>query len=495
MNHTKSNMNPFISKSFKKLKKKNSLEEHPLININNLLSLDISHTFISKEHLRTFQDIANEANIFKKYDNILNNVIMNPSEHRAVSHHHCRAQVENIYTKEQQYVNEFAINIQTKKIKTYTKKKFKNIIQFGIGGSHLGPEALLHACKNYLVKTNSIYMLNPIFITNIDPLEFLEKTQEIALDETLFIIVSKSGSTEETISNLRLLKHFWVNQGNPLSQLKSHCVSITTKHSIIDNPSDFCRTFYIDDTIGGRFSATSIVGGLIISCCCGNEIMERLLYGAYQVDQNSKCNKVTNNLAALAAMISVYHRNFLDYRSVAIIPYSHALARFPAHIQQVSCESNGKQVNIDGEPLTQPSAPVIFGEAGTNAQHSFFQMLHQGTDIIPVEFIGFTENITLNSETILASQKLKANLKAQAIALAVGEKNSCKNKNFPGNRPSTSLLAPTLCPETIGAILAFYENKIMFEGFLWNLNSFDQEGVQLGKRLAKKFLNEDMTTK
>jgi glucose-6-phosphate isomerase len=192
------------------------------------------------------------------------------------------------------------------------------------------------------------------------------------------------------------------------------------------------------------------------------------------------------------ALIGLYERNVLGYPSTAIIPYSQALSRFPAHLQQADMESNGKQVNRDGEPVAYPTGPVIFGEPGTNGQHSFFQLLHQGTDIVPLQFIGFKRGQTsfdVDVEGSSSQSKLKANLAAQIVAFAKGKKDSVPNKNFPGGRPSSLIWGESLTPEALGALLAHYENKIMFQGFLWNLNSFDQEGVQLGKLLTKQVLS------
>ena len=219
------------------------------------------------------------------------------------------------------------------------------------------------------------------------------------------------------------------------------------------------------------------------------------LKGAATADKAALEADITKNAALLDALLGVYERNILDYRASAVLPYAQALSRFPAHLQQLDMESNGKQVNRFGEPLAYKTGPVIFGEPGTNGQHSFYQLLHQGSDIVPLQFIGFKEcqiGEDIESEGSTNLQKLNANLAAQIAAFASGKTDADKNKHFDGNRPASLIYGKRLEPASLGALLAHFENKIMFQGFLWNVNSFDQEGVQLGKTLAKKVLSKDM---
>ena len=223
----------------------------------------------------------------------------------------------------------------------------------------------------------------------------------------------------------------------------------------------------------------------------GPEVFADFLDGAAEEDKLAANADVMKNAAMLDALIGVYERNVLGYPSTAVLPYSQALSRFPAHLQQLDMESNGKSVNRFGEPVDYPTGPVIFGEPGTNGQHSFYQLLHQGKDIIPLQFVGFRENQIGMDDTIQGStsqQKLCANVAAQIVAFACGKEDENRNKNFEGGRPSSIIIGQQLNPRTLGALLAHYENKVMFQGFCWNLNSFDQEGVQLGKVLAKKVL-------
>ena len=247
----------------------------------------------------------------------------------------------------------------------------------------------------------------------------------------------------------------------------------------------------MDDYIGGRYSSTSAVGGAVLSLAFGPEVFAQFLEGAASEDKLARNKELLANPAMLDAMIGVYERNVLGYESTAILPYSQALSRFPAHLQQLDMESNGKSVNRFGEPVNYQTGPVIFGEPGTNGQHSFYQLLHQGTDIVPLQFVGFRENQTGRDVVIQDStsqQKLCANVAAQIVAFACGKSDEDRNKNFEGGRPSSIIIGDGLNPKTLGVLLAHFENKVMFQGFVWNINSFDQEGVQLGKILAKRVL-------
>ncbi|HUZ17712.1 MAG TPA: glucose-6-phosphate isomerase, partial [Spirochaetia bacterium] len=246
-----------------------------------------------------------------------------------------------------------------------------------------------------------------------------------------------------------------------------------------------------DDYIGGRYSSSSAVGGALLSLAFGPEVFQEMLEGMHESDQAALSDDMSRNASLTDALIGVYERNVLDYRMSAVLPYSQALSRFPAHLQQLDMESNGKSVNRAGEPISYQTGPIVFGEPGTNGQHSFYQNLHQGTTIVPLQFIGFLESQNPNDVTIdgLTSQtKLDANLAAQIVAFALGSDNANKSKYFAGNRPSSLIYGKRLTPKALGALLAHFENKVMFQGFLWNINSFDQEGVQLGKVLANRIL-------
>lgn len=270
-----------------------------------------------------------------------------------------------------------------------------------------------------------------------------------------------------------------------------HMLAVTSETSPLASSDEYLAAFFMDDYIGGRYSSTSAVGGAVLSLAFGPDVFEQFLSGAAAADRLARDEEFLNNPAMLDALIGVYERNLLGYPATAVLPYSQALSRFPAHLQQLDMESNGKSVNRFGEPVSYETGPVIFGEPGTNGQHSFYQLLHQGTDIIPLQFVGFRQS-QMGSDVVIqgstSQQKLLANVAAQIIAFACGKQDEDRNKNFSGGRPSSIIIGEQLTPAALGALLAHYENKVMFQGFVWNLNSFDQEGVQLGKVLAKRVL-------
>jgi glucose-6-phosphate isomerase len=271
-------------------------------------------------------------------------------------------------------------------------------------------------------------------------------------------------------------------------------IAVTSETSPLAKNEGYMAAFFMDDYIGGRYSSTSGVGGAVLSLAFGPEVFAQFLDGAAEADALAKNADIKKNAAMLDALIGVYERNVLGYPSTAVLPYSQAMSRFPAHLQQLDMESNGKTVNRFGEPVDYVTGPVIFGEPGTNGQHSFYQLLHQGSDIIPLQFMGFRKSQMGSDVDIQGStsqQKLNANVAAQIVAFACGKEDDDRNKYFAGGRPSSIIIGEQLTPAALGAILAHFENKVMFQGFAWNLNSFDQEGVQLGKVLAKKVLAHD----
>jgi len=329
------------------------------------------------------------------------------------------------------------------------------------------------------------------FISNVDPDDASAVLDGIDVAHSIFILVSKSGTTLETLTNESFVKDALKKAGLDPSK---HMIAVTSETSPLAKSDDYLDAFYMDDYIGGRFSSTSSVGGAVLSLAFGPEIFGRFLDGAAAEDKNAKNKDIRKNPALLDALIGVYERNVLGYGTTAVLPYSQALSRFPAHLQQLDMESNGKSVNRFGEPINYKTGPVIYGEPGTNGQHSFYQLLHQGTDIIPLQFIGFKKSQMGNDVVIedsTSQQKLKANVAAQIVAFACGKDDDNRNKYFEGNRPSSIIVGDELTPEALGALLAHFENKVMFQGFAWNINSFDQEGVQLGKVLAKKVLAGD----
>jgi glucose-6-phosphate isomerase len=377
---------------------------------------------------------------------------------------------------------------EIEKLKAFLSKveKFTDIVQIGIGGSSLGPEAIYRGLEAYSLPGRRAH-----FISNVDPDESHQVLSGLDLSKTLIIVVSKSGSTLETVTNESLAREKLKEAGlDP----KNHLIAVTGKGSPMDDPARYLASFYIWDYIGGRYSVTSMVGCVMLGFVLGLDHTLEFLRGAHAMDKvalDPEPKGSRSNLPLLGALLGIWNRNFLNLPTVAIIPYSQALSRFPAHLQQLDMESNGKHINKQGQIVDYNTGPIIWGEPGTNGQHSFFQMIHQGTTIVPLEIIGFMK--TQYDDDLLvkgsySQEKLLSNLFAQAIALAQGQDNPNPNKVFTGNRPSHILLGKRLDPFTLGTLLAYYEHKVVFQGFIWNINSFDQEGVQLGKKLAVEMI-------
>lgn len=465
------------------------------------LEYNFAGKLVDKKLLAQFQELSEEQQLIEKYKHLLNGEKYNTGENRRILHHHCRGtKIDNVYINNQNITDfysgerdklyEFVTKVHNGEILSSTGVQFDTVVQIGIGGSDLGPRALYIALRNY-----SPVIMKAHFISNVDPDDANDKINQIDFETTLFILVSKSGTTQETLTNQKyIIKKMEQANITGLDPLK-HFVTVTSETSPLAKDDSYLKSFFIDDNIGGRYSATSPVGGVILSLALGVNTFDRLLKGANNADIQALNKNILENGALLDALIGVYENNVLGLTTTGVIPYAEALTRFPAHLQQLDMESNGKCVNRFGAPLNYTTGPAIFGEPGTNSQHSFFQFIHQGTTVIPLQFIGFREpqiNADLEFQGSTSEKKLNANLVAQMTALGEGKEDDNLNKNFKGERPTSLLHADKLTPEIMGAILSHFENKVMFQGFLWNINSFDQEGVQLGKLLANKVLNNDM---
>ena len=466
------------------------------------MAAGLSFNYAAKEVddtiLSALSDLAKEAQLSEKYEALLNGEVINTGEKRMVLHQLTRGQLCNdvvadgvnkreFYVNEQKKIAEFANKVHNGEIANAKGEKFTTVVQIGIGGSDLGPRAMYLALENWAKKTGN-FKMEAKFISNVDPDDASAVLNSIDVAHSLFILVSKSGTTLETLTNESFVTDALKKAGLDPSK---HMIAVTSETSPLAKSDNYLQAFFMDDFIGGRYSSTSGVGGAVLSLAFGPDVFARFLNGAAEEDKLATNTNVLENPAMLDALIGVYERNVLGYDSTAVLPYSQGLSRFPAHLQQLDMESNGKSVNRFGEPIDYVTGPVIFGEPGTNGQHSFYQLLHQGTDIIPLQFIGFRNSQLANDVVIQGStsqQKLCANVAAQIVAFACGKKDDNLNKNFKGGRPSSIIIGDELNPESLGALLAHFENKVMFQGFVWNINSFDQEGVQLGKVLAKKVL-------
>ena len=418
--------------------------------------------------------LAEEAQLAEKFEALYNGEVINTGEKRLVLHHMTRGQLgdavtadgvdkRSFYVEQQERIADFANKVHSGEITNAAGEKFTTVVQIGIGGSDLGPRAMYLALENW-AKKNGKFKMEAKFISNVDPDDAAAVLNSTDVAHAIFVLVSKSGTTLETLTNESFVKDALKKAGLDPSK---HMIAVTSETSPLAKSDDYLAAFFMDDYIGGRFSSTSAVGGAVLSLAFGPDVFAQFLEGAAAEDQLSANKDVLKN------------------------PESQALSRFPAHLQQLDMESNGKSVNRFGEPVDYPTGPVIFGEPGTNGQHSFYQLLHQGTDIVPLQFVGF-KNSQIGTDVVIqdstSQQKLCANVAAQIVAFACGKSDENRNKNFEGGRPSSIIIGEQVNPQSLGALLAHFENKIMFQGFLWNVNSFDQEGVQLGKVLAKRVL-------
>ncbi len=446
--------------------------------------------------LDVLQQLADESQVVRQFREMKEGKVINridgyESEDRMVLHTaardifsqpaHQRAsrQAKDELDKLHGFLNELADG----RIVNEVGQKFTTMVMIGIGGSDLGPRALYLALAAYALPERTVR-----FISNVDPDDAAAILGEVDLSRTLVNVVSKSGTTLETLTNEELVREAFV--AADLDPGK-HFIAVTGKGSPMDNPSRYLRSFYMFDYIGGRYSATSMVGAVMLGFTLGFDALLEILRGANDIDQAAEEVDIRRNIPLLMALIGIWNHNFLGHETLAVLPYSQALIRFAAHLQQCDMESNGKSIDRQGKPLAVQSGPIVWGEPGTNGQHAFYQLLHQGTTIVPVEFIGFRQSqykqdIVIEETT--SQDKLLANLLAQSLAMATGRDNANPNKRFAGNRPNSILLADRLTPYTMGALLAIYETKIVMQGFILNINSFDQEGVQLGKVLAKEIL-------
>ncbi len=453
---------------------------------------------VDDEILAALVKLAEETQLAEKFEALYNGEVINTGEKRMVLHHMTRGQLgeavvadgvdkRSFYVDQQKKIAELADKVHSGEITNAAGEKFTTVVQIGIGGSDLGPRAMYLALENW-AKANNTFKMEAKFISNVDPDDAAAVLNTIDVAHSLFVLVSKSGTTLETLTNESFVKDALKNAGLDASR---HMIAVTSETSPLAKSDDYLAAFFMDDYIGGRFSSTSGVGGAVLSLAFGPEVFAQFLEGAAAEDKLAQNKDVLANPAMLDALIGVYERNVLGYQNTAVLPYSQALSRFPAHLQQLDMESNGKSVNRFGEPVSYVTGPVIFGEPGTNGQHSFYQLLHQGTDIVPLQFVGFQNNqmgrdVVIQDST--SQQKLCANVAAQIVAFACGKADENRNKNFEGGRPSSIITGGQLTPQALGALLSHFENKVMYQGFVWNINSFDQEGVQLGKVLAKKVL-------
>ena len=367
--------------------------------------------------LEVLAKLADEAQLVDKFAALYNGEVINTGEKRRVLHHLVRGQLgedviadgvnkREFYVKQQTDIAAFANKVHNGEITNAAGEKFTTVVQIGIGGSDLGPRAVYLALEGW-AKVHNTLKMNAGFISNVDPDDASLVLSNIDVAHTIFVLVSKSGTTLETLTNESFVKDAIVKAGlNPAD----HMIAVTSETSPLAKSADYLAAFFMDDYIGGRYSVTSGVGAAVLSLAFGPEVFAAFLDGAAAADKLSTNKDIMANPALLDALIGVYERNVLGYLDTAVLPYSQALSRFPAHLQQLDMESNGKSVNRFGEPINYVTGPVIFGEPGTNGQHSFYQLLHQGTDIVPLQFIGFKNNQMENDVT--PSEVTKSSVRA-----------------------------------------------------------------------------------
>ncbi|MFP4533814.1 MAG: glucose-6-phosphate isomerase [Desulfobacterales bacterium] len=461
------------------------------------LFYDYSRQRVDEQVMGYLFEMADSRKVREKFDQMMNGAHVNVTEDRAALHTAARHFLQDpVYdnghnvipdlTAVREQIREFTQAVHNGQIKGSTGLPFKDIVVIGIGGSYLGTEFAATALSDQADQGIHLH-----FLSNVDIDNFSRITARISAETTLWIVISKSYTTTETMANLNQAKAFMrAQEVTP----ESHLVTVTSKGSPGDDPDNpALATFYMFDYIGGRFSVTSAVGGVPLSLYLGYDRFERFLKGAAEMDRHAAEAPPQQNGPLIAALISIWNNNFLGYEAQGIIPYSSPLSRLAPHIQQLYMESNGKAVTVHGEPLEVDAGVIVFGEPGTNAQHSFFQLAHQGRPF-PIDFIGAINpaNSGYNalSKGVTNHQELWANLIAQAQALALGKSDGNPARAFSGNRPSSTILLNSLAPESIGRLLSFYEAKTVFEAFVWDINPFDQYGVELGKTMASDIRNE-----
>jgi glucose-6-phosphate isomerase len=464
---------------------------------------DFSKNRITRETLGLLVQIALEAGLEEKIKQMFSGEKINKTENRAVLHTALRnvsgaaVNVDGVNVMEEisdvlTRMKQFSEKIRNGQWLGFSGKRIKNIVNIGIGGSDLGPVMACEALKFY-----SDRGLNIRFISNIDGTDFIEKTRDLIPYETLFIIASKTFTTQETMTNAETAKK-WITDAGGAGEIAKHFVALSTN---IDEVQKFGISgesmFPFWDFVGGRYSLCSAIG-LSLMIAIGPDRFEEMLQGFNSVDLHFKNTELSRNIPVIMGLLSVWNNNFLNFETQAIIPYDQYLHRLPAYLQQGVMESNGKSVTENGEKINYQTSPIIWGEPGTNGQHAFFQLMHQGTRIVPADFIGFRETLNPVGDH---HNKLMANFFAQTEALAFGKtadelrsegvsEQLIPAKIMPGNRPTNTFLISRLTPYTLGQLIALYEHSIFVQGVIWGIDSFDQWGVELGKVLAKKILSE-----
>jgi glucose-6-phosphate isomerase len=469
------------------------------------LFLDYSKNRVTEKTLKLLLQLADESGLRAKIDAMFSGEKINVTENRAVLHVALRAPKnasilvdgKNVVPEVHAVLDKmaaFSNRVRSGEWKGHTGKRIKNIINVGIGGSDLGPVMAYEALKHYSDRS-----LNFRFVSNVDGIDFVEATHDLDPAETLFIVSSKTFTTLETMTNAQSARDWSLKGlGGDAKAVAKHFVAVSTNAEKVSAFGiDTANMFGFWDWVGGRYSMDSAIG-LSTMLAVGPDNFGKMLAGFHEMDEHFRTAPFAKNLPVLLALLTIWNTDFFGAETVAVLPYENYLKRFPAYLQQLTMESNGKHVTLDGQHVNYQTSPVYWGEPGTNGQHSFYQLIHQGTRLIPCDFIAFAHALTPLGRH---HDILLANVFAQAEALAFGKTAAevkaekvpaalVPHKVFEGNRPSNTILAEKLTPEMLGKLVALYEHSVFVQGAIWNIDSFDQWGVELGKVLAQRIVPE-----
>jgi glucose-6-phosphate isomerase len=469
------------------------------------LYLDYSKNRVTYETLKLLLRLAEQSGLQSRIEAMFRGEKINVTEKRAVLHVALRAprgasivvDGENVVPKVHSVLDkmaDFSVRVRIGAWKGHTGKRIRNVINIGIGGSDLGPVMAYEALKAYSDRDLSFR-----FVSNVDGADFAEAVHDLDPAETLFIVSSKTFTTLETMANARTARAWLLaGLGGDESAVAKHFVAVSTNAAEVSKFGiDTANMFEFWDWVGGRYSMDSAIG-LSTMIAIGPDHFHAMLDGFHQMDEHFRTTPFERNMPVLMALLSIWYNDFFGAETVAVLPYSQYLKRFPAYLQQLTMESNGKHVTLDGTDVSRQTGPIYWGEPGTNGQHSFYQLIHQGTRLAPCDFIAFANPlIPLGRHHDI----LMANVFAQTEALAFGKTLEdvkaegtpdwlAPHRVFEGNRPSNTILAERLTPETLGKLVALYEHYVFTQGVIWNINSFDQWGVELGKVLAQRIIPE-----
>jgi glucose-6-phosphate isomerase len=469
------------------------------------LFLDYSKNLVTDKTLKLLLQLADESGLRARMDAMFSGEKINVTENRAVLHIALRAPRSAAISVDGKNVEpeihavldkmaNFANRVRNGNWKGHTGKPIRNVVNIGIGGSDLGPVMAYEALRHYSERRMTFR-----FVSNVDGIDFVEATRDIDPAETLFIVSSKTFTTLETMTNAESARNWLLNaMGGDKKAVARHFVAVSTNAGKVSAFGiDTANMFGFWDWVGGRYSMDSAIG-LSTMIAIGPENFRAMLNGFYAMDEHFRTAPFEKNMPVLMALLVVWYTDFFDAQTIAVLPYEQYLKRFPAYLQQLTMESNGKHITLDGKTVNYPTGPIYWGEPGTNGQHSFYQLIHQGTRLIPCDFIAFGQTLTPLGRH---HDMLLANVFAQAEALAFGKTPKevkaegtpdwlVPHRVFEGNRPSNTILAKRLTPEILGALVALYEHIVFTQGVIWNINSFDQWGVELGKALARRIIPE-----